>query len=57
MYPKIKIDNNLIFKNNDEIIDYIKNQMKEGKIKNILQKLELKKNDYLKKIKGIQYMK
>ena len=46
MYPKIKIDNNLIFKNNDEIIDYIKNQMKEGKIKNILQKLELKKNDF-----------
>ena len=46
MYPKIKTDNILIFKNNDEIIDYIKNQIKEGKIKNILQKLELKKNDF-----------
>lgn len=46
MYPKIKTDNNLIFKNNDEIIDYIKNQIKEGKIKNIIQKLELKKNDF-----------
>ena len=45
MYTKIKTDK-LIFNNNEEILDYIKNQLKEGKIKNLIQKLDLNKNDF-----------
>ena len=42
-----KKENGLIyFKNDDEILEYIKNKVKEGKIENILQKLELKKNNF-----------
>ena len=39
-------ENLISFKNEDEILEYIKNKIKEGKIKNIYQKLELKKNDF-----------
>ena len=42
----IKKENLISFKNEDEILEYIKNKIKEGKIKNIYQKLELKKNDF-----------
>jgi len=54
----LKIDNNikinlyrpksdkLVFNNNDEILDYVKSQIREGNIKNIIQKLDLKKNDF-----------
>ena len=45
MFPKIKSEK-LLFNNNEEILEYIKSQLKEGKIKNIIQKLELKKNDF-----------
>ncbi len=41
------ISNNLLyFKNDDEILKYIKNKVKDGKIENIYQKLELKNNDF-----------
>ena len=33
----------LYFSNNDEILEYIKNKIKEGAIKNVIQKLELKR--------------
>ena len=36
----------LYFSNNDEILEYIKNKIKEGAIKNVIQKLELKRNDF-----------
>ena len=36
----------LYFNNNDEILEYIKKKIKEGAIKNVIQKLELKKNDF-----------
>ena len=36
----------MYFKNDDEILKYIKNKIKEGKIQNIYQKLELKNNDF-----------
>ena len=36
----------LIFNNNDEILEYIKNQIKDGKIKNIYQRLEIKKSEF-----------
>lgn len=36
----------LHFNNNDEVLEYLKNKIKEGSIKNIIQKLELKKNDF-----------
>ena len=42
----IKKEKLISFKNEDEILEYIKNKIKEGKIKNIYQKLELKKNDF-----------
>lgn len=42
---KIKSDK-LVFQNNDEIIEYLKNQIKDGKIKNIFQKLEIKKSEF-----------
>ena len=45
MFTRIKTEK-LIFNNNEEILDYIKNQLKEGKIKNLIQKLELNKNDF-----------
>ena len=38
--------NGLVFKDNDEILEYIRNQIKNGKIKDILSKLELKANDF-----------
>ena len=38
--------NRLVFNNNDEILEYIRNQIKEGKIKDIKSKLELKANDF-----------
>ena len=42
-----KKENGLIyFKNEDEILEYIKNKIKEGKIENILQKLEIKNNNF-----------
>ena len=42
-----KKENGLIyFKNDDEILEYIKNKVKEGKIQNILQKLEIKNNNF-----------
>ena len=42
-----KKENGLIyFKNYDEILEYIKNKVKEGKIENILQKLEIKNNNF-----------
>ena len=42
-----KKENGLIyFKNDDEILEYIKNKIKEGKIENILQKLEIKNNNF-----------
>ena len=46
---KINIPNStdkLIFNNNDEILEYIRNQIKDGKIKNIHQQLEIKKSDF-----------
>ena len=43
----IKKDEKLIsFKNEDEILEYIKNKIKDGKIPNIYQKLELKNDDF-----------
>ena len=42
----IKKENLISFKNEDEILEYIKNKIKEGKIKNIYQKLELKNYDF-----------
>ena len=36
----------LHFNNNDEVLEYLKNKIKEGSIKNVIQKLELKKNDF-----------
>ena len=45
MLQKIKSDK-LVFQNNDEILEYLKNQIKDGKIKNIIQKLEIKKNEF-----------
>ena len=36
----------IYFKNDDEILKYIKNKIKEGKIQNIYQKLELKNDDF-----------
>ena len=43
----IKKDEKLIsFKNEDEILEYIKNKIKDGKIQNIYQKLELKNDDF-----------
>ena len=42
-----KKENGLIyFKDDDEILEYIKNKVKEGKIENILQKLEIKNNNF-----------
>ena len=41
-----KKENLISFKNDDEILEYIKNKVKEGKIQNIYQKLELKNNDF-----------
>ena len=42
-----KKENGLIyFKNDDEILEYIKNKIKEGKIENIIQKLEIKNNNF-----------
>ena len=47
-YPYIseKNPNELIFKSDDEIFTYLKNKIKAGKIENINQKLEVKKNDF-----------
>ena len=38
--------NQLIFTNNDEILEYIKKQLKDGKIKDIKSKLEMPSNDF-----------
>ena len=47
-YPYIseKNPNELIFKGDDEIFAYLKDKIKSGKIENINQKLEVKKNDF-----------
>jgi len=47
-YPYISEKNSdeLIFKSDDEIFTYLKNKIKSGKIENINQKLEVKKNDF-----------
>ena len=47
-YPYIseKNPNELIFKSDDEIFAYLKDKIKSGKIENINQKLEVKKNDF-----------
>ena len=47
-YPYIseKNPNELIFKGDDEIFAYLKDKIKAGKIENINQKLEVKKNDF-----------
>ena len=47
-YPYIseKNPNELIFKSDDEIFAYLKDKIKAGKIENINQKLEVKKNDF-----------
>ena len=47
-YPYISEKNpdELIFKSDDEIFTYLKNKIKAGKIENINQKLEVKKNDF-----------
>ena len=47
-YPYIseKNSDDLIFKSDDEIFAYLKNKIKAGKIENINQKLEVKKNDF-----------
>ena len=47
-YPYIseKNPNELIFKGEDEIFAYLKDKIKAGKIENINQKLEVKKNDF-----------
>lgn len=47
-YPYIseKNPNELIFKSDDEIFAYLKDKIKSGKIENINQKLEIKKNDF-----------
>ena len=36
----------IYFNNDDEILEYIKKKLKEGKIKNILEKLEIKNNNF-----------
>ena len=43
--PKSEL-NKLVFNNNDEILEYIKNQIKDGKIKDIKSKLEIKTSDF-----------
>ena len=43
---KNKNKEGMYFKNDEEILKYIKNKVKEGKIKDIYQQLELKKNDF-----------
>ena len=47
-YPYISEKNpdELIFKSDDEIFAYLKEKIKSGKIENINQKLEVKKNDF-----------
>lgn len=47
-YPIINENNSneLIFKSDDEIFEYLKNKIKSGKIENISQKLEVKKNNF-----------
>jgi hypothetical protein len=47
-YPYISEKNpdELIFKSDDEIFAYLKDKIKAGKIENINQKLEVKKNDF-----------
>ena len=47
-YPYISEKNpdELIFKSDDEIFAYLKDKIKSGKIENINQKLEVKKNDF-----------
>ena len=42
-YPKSS--EGLVFANNDEIFEYLKLQIKDGKIRNALQKLEIKKTE------------
>ena len=43
-YPKSS--EGLVFANNDEIFEYLKVQIKDGKIRNALQKLEIKKSEF-----------
>jgi len=45
MCPKSKVEK-LEFKNDEEIFEYLKNKIKEGKIKNLSQKLDLKKSEF-----------
>lgn len=44
-YLGIKSDG-LVYRNDDEIFEYLKNKIKDGKIENITQKLEIKKSDF-----------
>ena len=43
--PKVK-KNELIFQNDEEIYEYLKGKIKEGKLKNLTQKLDLKKSEF-----------
>ena len=43
--PKIK-RNELIFESDEDIFEYLKGKIKDGKIKNLSQKLDLKKSDF-----------
>ena len=43
--PKVK-RNELIFESDEDIFEYLKGKIKEGKIKNLSQKLDLKKSDF-----------
>jgi hypothetical protein len=43
--PKVK-RNELIFESDEDIFEYLKGKIKDGKIKNLSQKLDLKKSDF-----------
>ena len=43
--PKVK-RNELIFESDEDIFEYLKGKIKEGKIKNLSQKLDLKKSEF-----------
>ena len=43
--PKVKREE-LIFQNDEEIFEYLKSKIKDGKLKNLSQKLDLKKSEF-----------
>ena len=43
--PKVKREE-LIFQNDEEIFEYLKGKIKDGKLKNLSQKLDLKKSEF-----------